>query len=97
MRIDYEYEERAAIREFAGGHDRRTADRLAGEDMRARRAEQDSLEALGAGSYVEEIEAERKRVRDMWVATTDPEENDRLKRRWQELCMKIVHLKFTGD
>jgi len=83
MRDDYEYNERAAIRQFDGGRDRPTAEGLADRDMRARRAEQDRHETLGAGGYLEELEAERKQVR-----------NQRLKKCWQELCMKIVHLKF---
>lgn len=95
---NYEYEERAAIREFDGGHDRRTAECLADQDMRARQAERDRVEALGTGSYIEELEAERKCVKETWLAATDEKTNQRLKRRWQELSMKIVRLKKdTGD
>jgi len=97
MGSDYEFKERAAIREFDGGYDRVNAERLAEDDMRARQAEQGRLAVLTAGSYREELEAERDQVREQWFATKDPEEHQRLKQRWQELCMKIIDLRSTGD
>jgi len=91
--VEYEFEERAAIRQFDGGRDKAAAEGLAVVDMAARVEELARLQMLRAGSGIEALEKERQQVRRLWIATEDAEENLRLKLRWQELCMQIVHAK----
>lgn len=94
---EYEFEERAAIRQFDGGQDQAAAEGLAGGDLAARNDELARLRTLRAGSDVEALEKDRESVRRAWQAATDPDEGRRLKLRWQELCMKIVQLKVKDD
>jgi hypothetical protein len=94
---EYEFEERAAIRQFDGGQDQAAAEGLAGGDLAARDDELARLQTLRAGSDVDAFEKERGLVRKAWMAATDPDEGQRLKARWQELCMKIVRLKVKDD
>ena len=90
---EYEFEERAAIRQFDGGQDQAAAEGLAGSDLAARDDEFARLQTLRAGSDVEAMKKARESVRRAWQAATDPDEGRRLNLRWQELCMKIVQLK----
>lgn len=91
-----DYEERAAIREFDGGQDRFIAEGVAVEDMRERAEQQGQLETLRSRSEVEALIVERDRVKNIWLAETDPQRNKELLSQWQELCMKIIDLKQKG-
>lgn len=90
---EYEFEERVAIRQFDGGQDQAAAEGLAGRDLAGRDEELARVQTLSAEGDIEALETERTQVRRAWLATNDPEENLRLKERWQELCMMIVHAK----
>lgn len=90
---EYEFEERAAIRQFDGGQDQAAAEGLAGGDLARRDAELARVQTVRAEGFIDVLENERTQVRRAWLATNDPEENLRLKTRWQELCMMIVHAK----
>ena len=90
METDYEYEERAAIRQIDGGFEPEAAEDLAAEDIEGRAADRGRRDR---GDYIAELQAERRNVRAAWQATDDPEEARRLKGLWEELCMKIARLK----
>ncbi len=91
-----DFQERAAIREFDGGQDRFIAEGLAVDDIRQRAAQQGELELLRAGGAVEALKLERDRVKDRWLAETDPERNKELAKEWQKLSMQIIELKQKG-
>ena len=91
--VEYELEERAAIRQFEGGQDRPAAERLAGVDVAGRVEEAAKLQTLRAGIVIEALEKERDSVRRAWMIADNPEDNLRLKERWQEVCMQIVYAK----
>jgi hypothetical protein len=91
--VEYELEERAAIRQFDGGQGQAAAESLAGGDMAGRDEEIARVQTIRAEGDIDSLEKERDKVRRAWLATNEPEENLRLKKRWQELCMQIVHAK----
>lgn len=90
---EYEFEERAAIRQFDGGQEQAAAEGQAGGDLARRDAELARVQTLRAEGDIDAMEKERVVMRKAWLATNDPQDNLRLKTRWQELCMKIVHAK----
>lgn len=96
MSGEYEYEERAAIRQFDGGCERLVAEGAAHDDMAERADEQGRLAVLRAGSELEALAIERSQIQREWLAETDAQRNAELRRRWQDLSMQIAALKVQG-
>lgn len=89
----YEYEERIAIRQIDGGCDLATADHLARVDLSHRPEEEAKLVLLQAGSEIERLMAERKRVTDLATRETDPQREKQLRARWSELSIEIAKIR----
>ena len=89
----YEFEERIAIRQIDGGCDLATADHLARVDLSHRPEEEAKFVLLQAGTEIERLMAERKRVTDLGTRETDPQRERELRERWAELSVKIAILK----
>jgi len=89
----YEYGERAAIREIDGGCDLATADHLARVDLSHRPEEQVAMAAFRAGSEIGRLMAERDRVTDLWMREKDPQREKELRERWAKLSIKIATIK----
>lgn len=101
----YEYQERAAIRQFDGGTELLEANQLALLDIRDRvpldqarkqMAEQQSKAKRQSNSNQEGIEQLRRRrelVCKAWMREDDPKQQAQLKAEWLDLCTQIIELR----
>lgn len=87
---DYEYQERAAIREYDGGYPQGQAEFFAQQDIASRSAGQ---EAKVQKPLLEQLLERRDRVNKAMKAESDPEQVTELMTKWKELCSQILELK----
>lgn len=87
---DYEYEERAAIREFDSGLSREKAEALAAAEVRERSAPQRKLDPR---QQLAELIADRDRIGKLMRAEENSEQKNELMKKWLNLAHEIIELK----
>jgi len=100
----YEYEERAAIRQFEAGTELFEANQLSLVDIRERVPLDEARKQIAEQQLktrrqpipnqekIEELRRERVLVRKAWMTEKDPEQGARLKAKWLDLCTQIIEL-----
>lgn len=102
----YEYQERAAIRQFEAGAELLEANQLALMDIRERvpldearkRLAEQQLQAKHQQenpneARIEQLQQERDVVRKAWMAEKEPRREAELKQKWLDLCTRIIELR----
>jgi len=89
---DYEFEERAATREYYGRPPRGTANSFARQEVESRE-QTDEYQKLTPEEKIKALRDRRVLVGRQLRAETDPEMKDKLFSEWQDLFTQIIELR----
>ena len=91
----YDFEERAAIREFDAGFGRERAEQLAAADIQEREFYQDKVgrTQLRQSADVAELRRQRDAIGRQMRMADNQKDKDELFRQWMELTSRIIDLR----
>jgi len=92
----YEFEERAAIREFDGGYPREKAEQLAAADLQERQTQRQEQQRHDGRSRLQQLRDQRDQIGRQMRDTGESSQKNELFAEWQRLCTEIIELKKKG-